>query len=137
MIACLPACLPACLSVGSGVQAESGGVVWGMERSTFRSIIVVSSMQKRQRYEECLAGMPLFSALTPHQRAAIADCLSLDTFQVICCCLLHQMTTGLLCCIAYLLHLFALKLSNLQSHASTIAESLLLTKVLSRLLASL
>lgn len=64
------------------MQAESAGVVWCMERSTFRSIIVVSSMQKRQRYEECLAAMPLFAALTPDQRAAIADCLSLETFQV-------------------------------------------------------
>lgn len=64
------------------VQAESMGVVWCMERSTFRSIIVVSSMQKRQRYEECLASMPLFASLTPDQRAAIADCLSLETFQV-------------------------------------------------------
>lgn len=64
------------------VTAESAGVVWCMERSTFRSIIVVSSMQKRQRYEECLAAMPLFAALTPDQRAAIADCLSLETFQV-------------------------------------------------------
>lgn len=64
------------------MQAESVGVVWCMERSTFRSILVVSSMQKRQRYEECLASMPLFAALTPDQRAAIADCLSLETFQV-------------------------------------------------------
>lgn len=65
-----------------GMQAQSGGVVWGMERTTFRSIIVVSTMQKRQRYEECLAGMLLFASLSPDQRAAIADCLSLETFQV-------------------------------------------------------
>ena len=66
----------------SGVQAESAGVVWGMERSTFRSIIVTATMHKRQRYEDCLAAMPLFAPLTPDQRAAIADCLSLETFQV-------------------------------------------------------
>ena len=66
-----------------------------MERSTFRSIIVVSSMQKRQRYEECLASMPLFASLSLDQCAAIADCLSLDTFQVCSlpndplCCGLH------------------------------------------------
>lgn len=95
---CLPArlsfaCLSAFLSVCPftcaasnrevvNVQAETAGVVWCMERSTFRSIIVVSSMQKRQRYEECLASMPLFASLTLDQRAAIADCLSLETFQV-------------------------------------------------------
>ena len=64
------------------VQAESSGVLWVMERATFRAIIVVSTMQKRQRYEEMLQSMPLFSALMPEQRAAIADCLSLEAFQV-------------------------------------------------------
>lgn len=104
LVACLPVCLcymsvclPICLSAFLfacpflcaasnrevvNAQAETAGVVWCMERSTFRSIIVVSSMQKRQRYEECLASMPLFASLTPDQRAAIADCLSLETFQV-------------------------------------------------------
>jgi len=57
-------------------------VVWGMERCTFRSIIVVSTMEKRQRYEASLASMPLFAALSPEQRAIIADCLSLETFEV-------------------------------------------------------
>ena len=65
------------------LQAESHGVVWGMERCTFRSIIVVSTMQKRQRYEASLASMPLFAALSPEQRATIADCLSLETFEVL------------------------------------------------------
>lgn len=53
-----------------------------MERCTFRSIIVVSTMEKRQRYEESLASMPLFASLSLEQRAVIADCLSLETFQV-------------------------------------------------------
>jgi len=53
-----------------------------MERSTFRSIVVVSTMQKRQRYEASLSSMPLFAALSPEQRAIIADCLSLETFEV-------------------------------------------------------
>ncbi|KAL0023027.1 hypothetical protein WJX79_001295 [Trebouxia sp. C0005] len=64
------------------VMAESHGVVWGMERCTFRSIIVVSTMEKRQRYEASLASMPLFAALSPEQRAIIADCLSLETFEM-------------------------------------------------------
>lgn len=58
-----------------------------MDRQTFRAIIVVSTMQKRQRYEESLQSMPLFAGLTSDQRAVIADCLSLETFQV--CCMLH------------------------------------------------
>lgn len=102
MSVCLPICLSAFLFVCPflcaasnrevvNAQAETAGVVWCMERSTFRSIIVVSSMQKRQRYEECLASMPLFASLTPDQRAAIADCLSLETFQV---CLLPVSPAG-------------------------------------------
>lgn len=63
-------------------QAESSGVVWVMDRQTFRAIIVVSTMQKRRRYEESLQSMPLFAVLTAEQRAVIADCLSLETFQV-------------------------------------------------------
>ena len=63
-------------------QAESSGVVWVMDRQTFRAIIVVSTMQKRRRYEESLQSMPLFAGLTSEQRAVIADCLSLETFQV-------------------------------------------------------
>ncbi len=57
-------------------------MVWGIERCTFRSIIVVSTMEKRQRYEASLSSMPLFAALSPEQRAIIADCLSLETFEV-------------------------------------------------------
>ena len=53
-----------------------------MDRCTFRSIIVVSTMEKRQRYEESLSSMPLFASLSPEQRAVIADCLCLETFQV-------------------------------------------------------
>ncbi len=39
-------------------------------------------MEKRQRYEASLSSMPLFAALSPEQRAIIADCLSLETFEV-------------------------------------------------------
>ena len=66
------------------LQAESNGIVWCMDRVTFRSIIVVSTMEKRQRYEQSLASMPLFAALSPDHRAVIADCLCLETFQVTC-----------------------------------------------------
>ena len=80
------------------LQAESHGVVWGMERCTFRSIIVVSTMEKRQRYEASLSSMPLFAALSLEQRAIIADCLSLETFEVFSAALaLMQHIIGLPC----------------------------------------
>ncbi len=33
-------------------QAVSDGVLWAMERSTFRTIVLAARMQKRRRYEE-------------------------------------------------------------------------------------
>jgi len=55
-------------------------------------------MEKRQRYEASLASMPLFAALSPEQRAIIADCLSLETFEVFSAALeLAQHKIGLSC----------------------------------------
>ena len=64
------------------LQAESDGVLWGLDRVTFRNIILVSTMQKRQHYEETLAGMSLLGDMTAEQRAVIADCLLAEVFQV-------------------------------------------------------
>jgi cAMP-dependent protein kinase regulator len=60
------------------LQAETDGVLWGVDRTTFRNIIVVSMMQKRQHYERVLANMQMFSTLTPENRAVIADSLILE-----------------------------------------------------------
>eukprot|EP00891_Asterochloris_glomerata_P002124 jgi/Astpho2/2124/gw1.00038.236.1_t len=63
------------------VVAEAEGVLWGLDRVTFRDIILVSTMQKREHYEETLAGMSLLGDMTAEQRAVIADCLSAEVFQ--------------------------------------------------------
>lgn len=63
------------------LQAETEGVLWGVDRATFRNIIVASKMHKRQHYEAVLAAMEVFSALTPEQRSVIADCLTPETFR--------------------------------------------------------
>ena len=114
---------------GGGVQAESAGAVWAMERNTFRSIIVVSTMQKRQQYEECLASMPLFTSLTPHQRSAIADCLSLETFQVIPLLFAPSVATSVPRHCACLQYLLSFCMPTLHSQARVIAESLLHEKL--------
>ena len=90
-----------CLTYFHDAQAESDGVVWCMDRVTFRSIIVASTVEKRRRYEQCLASMPLFAALSPDQRAVIADCLCLETFQVlsdVC----PQLLSGVLSSVVYI-----------------------------------
>lgn len=64
------------------MQAVTDGVLWVMERSTFRTIVLAARMQKRQRYEEVLTNMAIFQALTPANRSSIADCLTAEVYQV-------------------------------------------------------
>lgn len=64
------------------MQAVTDGVLWAMERSTFRTIVLAARMQKRQRYEEVLADMAIFQDLTPANRSSIADCLTAEVYQV-------------------------------------------------------
>ncbi|KAK9814074.1 hypothetical protein WJX72_000322 [[Myrmecia] bisecta] len=63
------------------VEAVTDGVLWAMDRTTFRNLVVVSFMEKRQRYERVLADMPIFRGLTPENRSVIADCLALEVYQ--------------------------------------------------------
>ncbi len=56
----------------NAVQAVTAGVLWGVDRVTFRDIIVASAAARRARFDGALAAMPIFSGLTPEQRAAIA-----------------------------------------------------------------
>lgn len=63
-------------------QAVSNGIVWGMDRATFRRIILAARIKRREKFEETLQEMPIFAALTASQRASIADCLELEIFEV-------------------------------------------------------
>jgi len=72
-----------CLLIGTAVlQAETDGLLWGMDRSTFRRIILQSRIERRERFEETLQNMSVFASLTANQRASIADCLELEVFEV-------------------------------------------------------
>ena len=59
------------------VCAKSAG---GVDRMTFRNIIVVSTMRKRLMYERTLSEMELFSSLMAEDRSAIADALVLEKY---------------------------------------------------------
>ncbi|KAK9834249.1 hypothetical protein WJX74_007531 [Apatococcus lobatus] len=63
------------------VEAQTPGALWAVDRSTFRSIIVDSMIRRREHHEELLSNMPVFSALTAENRAAIADCLVQETYE--------------------------------------------------------
>eukprot|EP01026_Neomeris_dumetosa_P066715 TRINITY_DN6473_c0_g1_i6.p1 TRINITY_DN6473_c0_g1~~TRINITY_DN6473_c0_g1_i6.p1 ORF type:complete len:336 (-),score=62.15 TRINITY_DN6473_c0_g1_i6:405-1412(-) len=62
------------------VEAETEGILWAVDRQTFRVIILGSMMQKRQRYDEILSSMPIFSNLSSESVAGIADCLVTERF---------------------------------------------------------
>lgn len=60
------------------MQAVTDGVVWRMDRATFRRIILASRIARRERFEETLKGMSIFASLSANQLASIADCLELE-----------------------------------------------------------
>jgi hypothetical protein len=64
------------------VSALGAGVLWAVDRATFRRLVVRSMADARGRHEAVLRGAPLFAALTDAQRAAIADCLVPEAFPV-------------------------------------------------------
>jgi hypothetical protein len=54
------------------VQAITNGVLWGVDRASFREVMVACTAAKRERFESTLLEMPLFSTLSAEQRAVIA-----------------------------------------------------------------
>lgn len=57
------------------VSANKGGMLWQLDRVTFRRILMDSAFQKRKLYEGFLEEVPLLSNLKTYERAKIADAL--------------------------------------------------------------
>lgn len=57
------------------VKATSAGLIWCLDRQTFRHILVESRARKRQQTELFLRRVPIFSSLTDNHRSKIADIL--------------------------------------------------------------
>jgi cAMP-dependent protein kinase regulator len=57
------------------VSASKGGMLWALDRVTFRRILMDSAFQKRKMYEGFLEEVPLLSSLKTYERAKIADAL--------------------------------------------------------------
>jgi cAMP-dependent protein kinase regulator len=62
------------------VRAVTDGILWRVDRETFRHLIIDSTAHKRRKYEEFLESVPLLSGLTRQERAQVADCLETVTF---------------------------------------------------------
>ncbi|KIY03053.1 uncharacterized protein Z520_01519 [Fonsecaea multimorphosa CBS 102226] len=57
------------------VSSSKGGLLWALDRITFRRILMNNAFQKREMYEGFLGEVPLLSSLKPYERAKIADAL--------------------------------------------------------------
>jgi cAMP-dependent protein kinase regulator len=57
------------------VSASKGGLLWALDRVTFRRILMNNAFQKREMYEGFLGEVPLLADLKPYERAKIADAL--------------------------------------------------------------
>ncbi|XP_024358631.1 cAMP-dependent protein kinase regulatory subunit isoform X2 [Physcomitrium patens] len=57
------------------VKATTDCILWAMDRGTFQQILMTSTSQKRNLYEEFLASVPLLKTLDAYERSAIADVL--------------------------------------------------------------
>lgn len=57
------------------VSSSKGGVLWQLDRVTFRRILMTDAAEKRKMYEGFLEEVPLLSSLKPYERAKVADAL--------------------------------------------------------------
>jgi cAMP-dependent protein kinase regulator len=65
----------------ASVKAATDGILWAVDRATFRHIIIDSQAKKRQLYESFLDKVPLFAHLARGERSQIADCLETLDFK--------------------------------------------------------
>lgn len=57
------------------IQASSDGVLWALDRQTFRRIVLRNAFQKRKMYEALIENVPLLSELSDYERMNVADAL--------------------------------------------------------------
>jgi cAMP-dependent protein kinase regulator len=65
----------------ASVVAATAGVLWKLDRATFRHVIVAGNRSKAQFYESFLANMAVFQSLSPTQHAGIADGIRVVEFK--------------------------------------------------------
>lgn len=63
------------------IVASTEGVLWALDRMTFRRIICNAASQKRQMYQDLLVSVPMLSNLEPYERLNLADALERRRFQ--------------------------------------------------------
>jgi len=63
------------------VRAVTDGILWAVDRATFRHIVVANSVKERKKREEWLEQVPILVNLTKQERSQVADCLITQEFK--------------------------------------------------------
>lgn len=63
------------------IVSTSAGVLWALDRVTFRRILMESTSRKRKMYEKFLEEVPILKSLEPYERNKIADALESVSFK--------------------------------------------------------
>ncbi|GFO14671.1 CAMP-dependent protein kinase type ii regulatory subunit [Plakobranchus ocellatus] len=59
----------------ASIVAETEGVLWAMDRASFRRIVQRAAFKKRKLYEDLLKEVPMLNSLDDYERMNIADAL--------------------------------------------------------------
>ena len=62
------------------IMAENNGVLWAMDRASFRRIVLKAAFKKRKLYEDLLENVPMLKTLDSYERMNVADALQTRTF---------------------------------------------------------
>lgn len=65
----------------ASVRTATACTLYAVDRFTFKSIMMETTMSKRETYESFLAKVPLLSSLTPNERRTVADALKPTTYR--------------------------------------------------------
>lgn len=63
------------------IRAVTNGVLWSLDRKTFRQIIVKANANKRKQFEEFLTTLSVLENINDHERSKIADVMESQKFQ--------------------------------------------------------
>lgn len=63
------------------VVSDTPGVLWAMDRKTFRNLVVVQTFNRKQIYDNFLKEFPIFQEMTASERMNIADALVPKKFE--------------------------------------------------------
>jgi len=63
------------------IKAVTNGILWSLDRKTFRQIIVKANANKRKQFEEFLKNLAVLENISDHERSKIADVMESQKFK--------------------------------------------------------